>query len=148
MENPRGTTMNRTMIRFITRIHTALYRLTGGVVGGLISGTPNLLLTTRGRKSGKSFTTPLLFLPDGDTLILVASYGGSPQDPQWWQNLKVDPTAEVQVGSHRWPVTAEQASEELKARMWPVFCRYYSGYAQYQASTDRIIPLVVLRPNL
>lgn len=134
------------MIRLITRFHTFLYRLTGGVVGGLIAGAPQLLLTTLGRKSGRRFTTPLLCLPDGPDLIVVASYGGHAVAPQWAQNLVANPQAWVQLGPHHWEIRAEVASEELRERMWPVFCRYYPGYLDYQARTDRRIPLLVLRP--
>ena len=133
------------MLRLVTRLHIALYRLTGGVVGGMISGVPNLLLTTIGRISGKEHTTPLFYLPDGPDLVLVASYGGSPQEPHWWRNLRANPHAEVVVGPHRWKVYADQGSEELKARLWPVFCRYYPDYQVYQDRTDRVIPLVVLK---
>ena len=78
MQTPtRGKRHNHTIIRWITKIHTFLYRITSGVVGGLFAGAPQLLLTTTGRKSGKRFTTPLLCLPDGPDLVVVASYVGS-----------------------------------------------------------------------
>ena len=125
----------------------ALYRLTGGVVGGLVAGVPNLLLTTTGRISGKQHTTPLFYLPDGPHLVVVASYGGHPQEPHWWRNLQANPWGEVLVGHHRWKVWAEKGSDELKARLWPVFCRHYPEYEVYQSRTDRIIPLVVLTPR-
>lgn len=142
----RQTLRSNNLIRLVTRFHQALYRLTGGFVGGLIAGVPNLLLTTVGRKSGKKFTTPLFYLPDGASFVVVASYGGNPQDPQWWKNLQADPRGWVQVGPRSWEVSAEKGSEELKARLWPVFCRYYPEYLSYQARTERVIPLVVLRP--
>lgn len=133
------------ILRLITRTHIALYRLTGGVIGGFLGNAPNLLLTTTGRRSGKQFTTPLLFLPDGENLVIVASFGGQPKDPQWWQNLQANPRAKVEVGTHRWDVVAEKADEETKARLWPVFCRYYPGYIEYQKRTERVIPLVILK---
>jgi deazaflavin-dependent oxidoreductase (nitroreductase family) len=135
------------ILRLITRVHIALYRLTGGIIGGFLGNAPNLLLTTTGRRSGKQFTTPLLFLPDSKNLVIVASYGGQPKDPQWWQNLQIDPRATVEVGTQRWTVLAEQADAETKARLWPVFCRYYPGYIEYQQRTERVIPLVVLIPQ-
>ena len=147
MQNERGYTFNRSLIRAITGLHKLLYRATGGVVGGLMEGVPNLLLTTTGRKSGRQFTTPLLYLPDGPDFVVVASYGGNPRDPQWWQNLKANPKGKVQVGRKQWEVRAAQASEETKQRLWPVFCRHYPAYLQYQARTDRVIPLVVLTPS-
>jgi deazaflavin-dependent oxidoreductase (nitroreductase family) len=142
----RGKRHNHKFIRLITAMHTFLYRATGGFIGGLIAGAPQLLLTHTGRKSGKRFTSPLLCLPDGANLVVVASYGGQAQAPQWAYNLLAQLPAEVQLGSHRWPVSAELADEATHARMWPVFCRYYPGYLDYQARTDRQIPLLVLRP--
>lgn len=142
----RGKKHNRRLIRLVTAMHTFLYRLTGGVVGGLIAGAPQLLLTTIGRKSGRHHTVPLLCLPDGPDLIVVASYGGCAQAPQWCQNLRVNPQGWVTLGPHHWEIRAEQASEELKQRMWPVFCRHYPTYENYQALTDRVIPLLVLKP--
>ena len=147
-QGTRGKKHNPRIIRLITAIHVFLYRLTGGVVGGLIAGAPQVLLTTVGRKTGLRRTVPLLCLPDGPNLIVVASYGGAARAPQWCQNLRVNPRAWVTMGTHHWEVEAEQASEELKSKMWPVFCRYYPGYEGYQAKTDRVIPLMVLKPIL
>jgi deazaflavin-dependent oxidoreductase (nitroreductase family) len=144
----RGQRHNHSLIRLLTRLHRWLYRLTGGFVGGLLSGAPQLLLTTIGRKSGRRFTTPLLCLPDGPNLIVVASYGGHAVAPQWALNLMANPQAWVQLGSHHWAVHAELADEPLRERMWPVFCRYHPGYLTYQARTDRQIPLLVLKPSL
>lgn len=133
------------LFRYTGRLHSWLYRLTSGVFTGLASGTPVLLITTTGRKSGRQFTTPLLFLPDSADLVVVASYAGRNQDPGWWKNLQANPQGRVQVGAHRWSVRAEQASEETKQRLWTVFCRYYPPYQDYQRKTSRVIPLVVLK---
>lgn len=143
----RGQRHNRTLIRAVTSFHTFLYRLTGGFLGGLIAGAPQLLLTTIGRKSGRRFTVPLLSLPHGADLIVVASYGGCAQAPQWAQNLAANPQGWVQLGPHHWEIQARLADPELQKEMWPVFCRYYPGYVQYQERTDRPIPLIVLRPT-
>jgi len=141
-----GKKHNRQVIRLMTALHTFLYRLTGGFIGGLIAGAPQLLLTTIGRKSGQPRTCPLLCLPDGPNLIVVASYGGCAEAPQWCQNLAANPQGWVTLGPHHWEIRAEQADDELKAKMWPVFCRYYPGYETYQSRTDRVIPLLVLKP--
>ncbi len=132
------------LFRYTGRLHCWLYRVTGGVFTGLASGTPVLLLTTTGRKSGRYYTTPLLFLPDGPDLVVVASYAGRDVDPDWWKNLQANPKARVQVGTHHWRVEANQAGEEDKARLWPVFCRYYPPYQKYQSKTSRVIPLIRL----
>lgn len=137
---------HKSLIRLTTRLHIFVYRLTGGSVGGLLSGLPNLLLTTVGRKTGQRRTTPLFYLPDGDRFIVVASYGGNPKAPAWWTNLLANPTGWVQVGHRHFEVRAHQAEPELKARLWPVFVRHYPEYETYQGRTDRVIPLVVLEP--
>ena len=136
----------KSVLKLMTGSHILLYRLTQGVVGGLVAGVPNLLLTTIGRKSGRRHTVPLLCLPDGADLIVVASYGGAPEEPQWCKNLRANPQAWVTLGTHHWEVFAEESSASLKQKMWPVFCRYYPGYTTYQGRTDRVIPLMVLRP--
>jgi deazaflavin-dependent oxidoreductase (nitroreductase family) len=136
----------KSLVRLSARFHILLYRLTGGVVGGLVSGMPNLLLSTTGRKSGIRRTTPLFFLPDRGSFVVVASYGGNPRAPLWWKNLQADPTGWVEVGNRTFEVQASEASPELKERMWPVFVRHYPAYEDYKARTDRVIPLVVLEP--
>lgn len=145
-DNTQMVLRRRWLLRWITRTHIFLYRLSKGTVGGLIAGVPNLLLTTVGRRSGRHFTTPLFYLPEGERLIVVASYGGSPEEPQWWKNLQASGRGWVEVGPHRWEVSAERAPEELKERLWPVFCRHYPTYADYQRRTERVIPLVILTP--
>lgn len=137
---------SRALMRLVTRFHILLYRLSQGAVGGLVSGVPNLLLTTTGRRTGRAYTTPLFYYPDGRRMIVVASYAGNPNDPQWWKNLQANGRAQVEVGPHRFEVTAEQASQEVKAEFWPIFCRFYPSYEDYQRRTDRVIPLVVLTP--
>jgi len=133
--------------RMITGTHEFWYRLTGGWVGGNILGTPILLLETKGRKSGRVRTTPLLYLRDGDDMVVVASYGGSDHDPDWWRNLADDPQATVQVMSDRTPVRAQRASATEKERLWPRLTRMYPQYDAYQRRTSRDIPVVILRPQ-
>ncbi len=133
-------------LRLATPVHTFLYRLTGGSVGGRVFKSPVLLLTTTGRKSGKRRTIPLLYLADGDSLAVVASKGGAPEHPAWWLNLQRNPEAEVQVGRRRFRVRAEQASPAEKGRLWPLLTRMYPPYDDYQKRTTREIPVVILRP--
>ena len=136
----------KSILKLVTGFHKFLYRLTGGAVGVMISGVPNLLLTHVGRKSGRIFTTPLFYLPDKERFIVVASFGGSPRAPAWWLNLQAAGFGEVQVGNRVFRVRAEQADEAFKAEMWPVFARHYPNYVVYQARTERVIPLVVVTP--
>ena len=125
-----------------------VFRLTGGRVGGKFpGGAPVGLLTTTGRKSGSRRTLPLIFLQDGERMVLVASQGGMPKHPLWYENLVAHPDVEFQAP--RQPVRryrARTASPEEKRALWPRLCAIYAPYADYQARTDRAIPVVVLDP--
>ena len=138
---------SRTLIRCVSATHRFWYRLTGGAIGGKLGKAPMLLLTTTGRKSGRRRTTPLLYLADGENMVVIASNGGSDRDPGWWVNLKHNPRAEVQVRRARKTVTAEKASAEEKGRLWPLITDMYGGYEGYQRRTTRDIPVVILKPE-
>lgn len=135
------------LFKGFTAVHTELYRRTGGRLGGGIGKAPMLLLTTAGRRSGKRRTTPLVYLPDGDRRILVASFGGDDRMPQWYLNLKAHPEAEIQVGSQTHRVRATTATPEEKTELWPRVVELYAGYEGYQRRTKRDIPLVILTPR-
>ena len=133
-----------TIARVVTRLHSEVYRRTGGRFGGKAGKTQFLLLTTTGRRSGQPRTTPLNFLADGDTFVLVASYAGDDRDPQWFKNLLANPAATVQIGAETHPVRARVATAEEKGRYWPMLVEMYPGYDKYQRKTSRDIPVVVL----
>jgi F420H(2)-dependent quinone reductase len=135
--------------RVFTGTHAFFYRLSGGKLGGRFgkSQSPVLLLNTTGRKTGEPRTTPLLYLKDGDNLILVASDGGAPKHPAWWLNLQTKPEAEVEIGRKKLQVIAKQADAEERNRLWPLLVDMYSGYAEYQKKTTREIPVVILHPQ-
>jgi deazaflavin-dependent oxidoreductase (nitroreductase family) len=133
-------------VRRLSRLHLLLYRLTGGVVGRRLVRNDMLLLTTRRRTSGRSHTVPLLFLRDGDALVVIASYGGRPDHPDWYRNLAREPRASVQVRTKRWPVRARTANDREHALWWPRIVAAYPGYRGYQERTDRVIPVVFLEP--
>ncbi len=101
---------------------------------------------TTGRKSGRPRTIPLLYLPDGKNLVVVASNGGTAGDPAWWLNLEDDPEAIVEVGGRKLRARAEEAEGEERRRLWGRAVRMYGAYQQYQERTDRRIPVVLLRP--
>jgi deazaflavin-dependent oxidoreductase (nitroreductase family) len=130
--------------RALNATHNALYRLTGGKVGGRFGKAPVLLLTTTGRKSGKQRTAPLLYLADGDDLVLVASKGGAPSHPAWFANLQAQPEVEVRVGSRRERRRARVADGEERKRLWTRVVEIYPAYDTYQTKTTREIPVVVL----
>jgi deazaflavin-dependent oxidoreductase (nitroreductase family) len=127
--------------------HLRAYRETGGEVGYMWNGVPTLLLTTTGRRTGQPRTTPLIFAPDGDDYLVVASMGGAPEDPQWYRNLVANPTAEIQVKADIFPVLARTASPDEKPRLWSIVRDAWPNYDVYQTRTDRVIPVVVLSPT-
>src|SRR3954468_11846018 len=125
--------------------HVVVYRATNGVVGHRFPGAPPMLLLDHvGAKSGTKRTSPLVYVQDGDDIVLVASKGGNPKNPAWFHNLKANPETTIQVGSEKRPVRARVATDEERERLWPKAVKTYSGYAGYQKRTDRKIPLVVL----
>ncbi|WCN79917.1 nitroreductase family deazaflavin-dependent oxidoreductase [Micromonospora sp. LH3U1] len=124
--------------------HIRRYVETDGADGGTFHGVPSLLLTTRGRRSGKLRRTALMYGRDGDNHLLVASNGGAGNHPAWYLNLSADPSVEIQVGAERFAGRARTATAEEKVRLWPVMTKVFPTYARYQKDTDREIPLVVV----
>jgi F420H(2)-dependent quinone reductase len=135
--------MNALMKTFVT-LNVWVYRLSGGRLMGKMGAAPILLLTTTGRKSGRSRTVPLLYLKEDGRFVLVASLGGAPKHPTWYLNLEANPAVTVQAGRQRLAGTARRASAEEKARFWPRLVAIYPQYAQYQKRTSREIPVVIV----
>jgi len=127
-----------------TQLHVRAYRASGGRIGRGFRGAPVALVDHVGRKSGKRYTSPLIYGTDGDSVVIVASFGGARRDPAWWPNLKAHPRTTVQIGSERRDVIARQATPEEKARIWPRMVEIYPPYADYQRRTEREIPVVLL----
>jgi deazaflavin-dependent oxidoreductase (nitroreductase family) len=122
-----------------------VYRVTNGKAGGRLAGGPVLLLTTTGCKSGRERTVPLLYLPDGENLVIVGSNGGTATHPAWWLNLRSNPEATVEIEGRKTRVRAEEAGRAEKERLWPSLVEMYGGYEGYRRRTDREIPVVILR---
>ncbi len=134
--------------RRLMGLHTVAYRATRGAIGHKLPGLPPMLLLDHvGAKSWQRRTSPLLYVRDGDDLVIVASKGGFPKHPAWFHNLRANPDTTVQVGSKRFEVHARVATEAERERLWPLMVDVYGGYADYQARTERKIPLVVLEPR-
>ncbi|MGE0861530.1 MAG: nitroreductase family deazaflavin-dependent oxidoreductase [Gammaproteobacteria bacterium] len=133
--------------------HVRRYRETGGADGHLWDTTPVggdgprpcLLLTTRGRKSGREYTHPLLYAQDGEDYIIVASKGGSDEQPHWYFNLLAEPKVRVQVGPDEFAALARAADDADYPRLWALVTAMYPPYLDYQARTARRIPLFLLR---
>ncbi|MBX3024382.1 nitroreductase family deazaflavin-dependent oxidoreductase [bacterium] len=136
------------IIKLMSRLNTWAYRATNGRVGGrFLRGAPVLLLTTIGRKSGARRVAPLIYARDGERLLLVASKGGMDHHPLWYRNLDANPQVEVQIGAEVRAMTARTASAEEKRALWPKAVAVYRDYDDYQARTQRDIPLVILTPR-
>lgn len=124
--------------------HVDRYRATDGAEGHEWEGTQTLLLTTTGRKSGERRTTPLIYAPYGDAFTIVASKGGSDEPPAWYLNLSENPEVEVQVLGDRFKAHARTAGPEEKPEIWRTMVAEWPSYDEYQRSTEREIPVVVL----
>jgi deazaflavin-dependent oxidoreductase (nitroreductase family) len=107
---------------------------------------PICLVTTTGRKTGQPRTIPLLHLPDGDRVILVASQGGLPTNPQWYGNLVADPKIEVRVGRTSRRMVARTANPTERTELWPKLIAAYSDFDNYQSWTEREIPVIICEP--
>jgi deazaflavin-dependent oxidoreductase (nitroreductase family) len=135
------------VIKWMSRINTWLYKATGGRIGGkFLQGAPVALLTTTGRKTGQPRVSPLLYLRDGDRVVVVASHGGREKNPMWYLNLKANPQVQVQIKKEVLNLTARDATEEERAKYWPQLVKMYSSYEDYQSWTDRKIPIVICEP--
>ena len=144
----------KTGMKYAGRAHAWLYRRTGGKIGsnwrvgaGAKKPVPTLLLEHRGRKSGKVFVSPLVYITEGDNVIVVASMGGRDENPQWYHNLVADPDVHIEIGRDRRAVRAVVASPEEKARLWPKLVDAYADFDAYQSWTDRDIPVIILTPR-
>lgn len=129
-----------------TRVHCAVYRATGGLVGGNLLGIQMLLLTTRGRKTGQSRTLPLAYVEIEDEFVVVASNGGAEKPPAWWLNLQAQPIAEVQVRGERYEVSWEPVPQAKRMAYWRALQAAIPAYRMYRTRTDREIPLIRLQP--
>jgi len=125
--------------------HVRQYEATNGKVGHDWNGTSCLVLRTRGRKTGQVRKFALIYGRDGDDYVLVASKGGAPENPGWYENLVAHPDVEIQVWGEAIPVTARTGTAADKKRVWPTMAKQWPGYDDYQAGSKRDIPVVLLR---
>ena len=136
------------LLRRLMDGHVAVYRASHGLIGHRFPGAPPMLLLDHvGAKSGAKRTSPLVYMRDGENVVLVASKGGYPRNPAWFHNLMANPDTTVQIGSARRAVHARVAEPAERKRLWPKVVKIYSGYRDYQRRTEREIPLVILEPR-
>jgi deazaflavin-dependent oxidoreductase (nitroreductase family) len=128
-------------------VNVWVYRRTGGRLGGRMAGAPVCILHHKGAKSGVERETPLLYMRDGEDVVIVASMGGSPKHPAWYHNLRANPDTEIEVGGEPIRVSTRTASPQERERLWPELVRMYASYADYQERTERTIPVVICEPR-
>ncbi len=121
------------------------FRSNAGKVGGPFEGAPLLLLTTTGAKSGIARTTPVMYLPDGERLIIFATKAGASTNPDWYHNLVAYSKATVEVGSETFEVTAVEVTDEERDQLYARQAALFPGFADYEAKTTRRIPVIALR---
>jgi deazaflavin-dependent oxidoreductase (nitroreductase family) len=156
-EPPKGldSPVTKKIIKAASKAHVGVFKLTNGHIGskwrvgaGFKKPAPTLLLEHTGRKSGTVYTTPVLYLKDGANLVIVASQGGMPANPQWFANLTAHPDSRVHLKGERGrPVRARVASPSEKSELWPRLNEMYADYDKYQTWTDREIPVIILEPR-
>ena len=133
--------------RTVFGLHRQIFTTTKGRIGGKAFGMPVLMLSTTGRKSGKVRTTMLTSpVQEGESVIIIASYGGDNRHPTWFLNLRDNPDVEVTMRGRTRKMRARIAGADEKEKLWPKVTGTYRGYAAYQKRTDRDIPVVILEP--
>jgi deazaflavin-dependent oxidoreductase (nitroreductase family) len=120
------------------------FRQTGGTVSGQFKGAPMILISHTGAKSGKSYTTPLVYTRDGDRYVVIASKGGAPEHPQWFRNLVANPDITVEVGTERFPARATVTEGDERARLFRAQADLMPNFDDYAKATSREIPVVVI----
>lgn len=135
------------LLRAVGKLNVPLYRISGGRLGGRVAKAPVLLLTTTGRRSGAARTTPVLYLADGERLVVIGSNAGNERTPAWALNLVAGPDAEVEIGSERRAVRARVAEGGEREQLWRRMTASYSGFDAYRDRTAREIKLFVLEPR-
>ncbi len=138
-----GKVPPRWAMKVMTRIHVILHRLSGGKLFNSLSGDDVCFVTMTGAKSGRQITIPLMYVPHGEGVLLVASQGGAPRNPVWYKNLVAHPEISVSHRGRRMKLEARLASAEEKPGLWPICDANYAPYADYRKRTDRDIPVFV-----
>ena len=120
------------------------FRANGGKVGGMFEGKPVVLVTVTGAKTGRKLTIPLVYLPDGERILIFASKAGSPKHPDWYHNIVANPTVMVEVGAETYEATATVIAGEERDRLYARQAEAMPNFAEYQQKTTRVIPVIAL----
>ena len=140
--------MNKTIVKLFMKLHSFFYKLTGGRFGGKMGANKILLLVTKGRKSGREYTTPLVYMDHEDGYLIIASNGGQPKHPDWYFNITSDPQVRIQSKDQTFIATAQVLNGEPRAPVWKRLVAEAPQSGDYEGRTDRLIPVVWLRPEL
>jgi deazaflavin-dependent oxidoreductase (nitroreductase family) len=135
-------------LRWTGKLNVPIYRLSGGRIGGKVNRAPVLLLTTSGRRSGQKRTAPVLYLADGENVVVINTNAGNARIPAWSLNLRANPDAEIEIGRERRPVRARIAEGEERAQLWRKHNEQYAGFDDYQEKLDRDALVIVLEPTI
>lgn len=120
------------------------FRATGGKVSGMFAGSPLMVLTTTGAKSGQPRVIPLVYTKDGDNIVVIASKGGAPTHPDWYHNVVANPEVTVELGTEAFQAQARVAEGDERDRLYDAQAALMPNFAEYQRNTTRQIPVVVL----
>jgi deazaflavin-dependent oxidoreductase (nitroreductase family) len=117
------------------------FRANDGRVGGYFAGAPMILIHAIGARSGMERVNPLVYLPDGEDMIIAATKGGSPTNPDWYHNVKAHPRIQVEVGTETFPVEATEVTGAERDELWRRFVELRPSFAEYETKTTRLIPM-------
>jgi deazaflavin-dependent oxidoreductase (nitroreductase family) len=123
------------------------FRANGGKAGGMFEGMPLVLVHNVGAKSGNEYVTPLVYLADGDDVVIFASKGGAPENPGWYHNLKAEPNVSIEVGDRKLEALATEATGDERDRLYSAQEAVQPQFGEYATKTDRKIPVIVLSPK-
>ena len=139
--------MTNPLIRLFAQLNASVYRISDGRIMGKFGDSPICVVRMQGAKTDRWRDVPLMYVPNGEGVILVASLGGAPNNPVWYHNLVAHPDIEVLVKDHSRKLRARVASAAEKAKVWPKCVAAYPPYAAYQKKTTRDIPVFICDPR-
>jgi deazaflavin-dependent oxidoreductase (nitroreductase family) len=143
---PPGKPAPRWILKTLTKVHVFLHRLAGGRAFNSLGGDPVCFVTMTGAKSGREITIPLIYVPKGEGVLLVASQTGRPNNPAWYYNLVKNPDIVVRYCAQTMELRARLADSAEKDALWPLCDEHYADFAEYRRRTDRDIPIFVCEP--
>jgi deazaflavin-dependent oxidoreductase (nitroreductase family) len=139
--------IGNTLMKGFRNLHVFFYHISGGKVGGSIAGSPLLLVTMTGRKSGKAHTIPLAYVKHNGDYLITASAAGAPKDPIWLSNLRSNPSAKIEVSGQTYPVTATITTGDERDQLYELFKKQGQNFVDYEKKTTRKIPVIRLKPQ-